>query len=124
MTKEEETELSKWVLSNKYFSPFIFYNDDQIDFISPPIRYSDDCFFKKSSNCFFTIDLPDYSCAIFPKNENDVDGFYYKWESMDEMMEKLSLEDAKKYVVELAKYGIMRENEEKKAKILKNLNDL
>ena len=65
MTKEEETELSKWVLSNKYFSPFIFYNDD--------------------------------------------------------MREKLSLEDAKKYVVELAKYGIMRENEEKKAK---NLNDL
>ena len=67
MTKEEETELSKWVLSNKYFSSFIFYNDDQIE---------------------------------------------------------LSLEDAKKYVVELAKYRIMRENEEKKAKILKNLNDL
>ena len=116
MTKEEETELSKWVLSNKYFSPFIFYNDDQIDFISPPIRYSDDF--------FFTIDLTDYSCYIFPKNENDVDGFHYKSESTDEMMEKLSLEDAKKYVVELAKYGIMRENEEKKAKILKNLNDL
>lgn len=116
MTKEEETELSKWVLSNKYFSPFIFYNDDQIDFISPPIRFSDDF--------FFTIDLTDYSCYIFPKNENDVDGFHYKCESTDEMMEKLSLEDAKKYVVELAKYGIMRENEEKKAKILKNLNDL
>lgn len=117
MTKEEETELSKWVLSNKYFSPFIFYNDDQIDFISPPDRYSDDC--------FFTIDLTDYSCYIFPKNKNDVDGFYYKYEGFtDEMMEKLSLEDAKKYVVELAKYGIMRENEEKKAKILKNLNDL
>ena len=27
MTKEEETELSKWVLSNKYFSPFIFYRE-------------------------------------------------------------------------------------------------
>ena len=44
--------------------------------------------------------------------------------SDDEMMKTLPFEDAKKYVYDLAKYGVMRLNRIKKKSLLKALDEL
>ena len=111
MNKSEMKKFCEWAIQDPYLSKFICRNDKYFVHFRSPI------------DIFLEIYKYNYTCETYPLARKDEWPNYYS-NDPDNMMEKLSLEDAKKYVVELSKYGIIRENEEKKAKILKNLNDL
>ena len=99
MTKDEMVYFCRCVLNDPYFTKFI-YDYDEI------IRLGTPCDLD-GPNYFFQINK-DYSCNTFEKLENN--NFKY-YGNADTIMEKLSLEDAKKYLIELSKHGIRRYDE-------------
>ena len=120
MTKEEVNQFCKWAIHDKYLSQFrsswksLFGR--QYDFGTPSF-----CVFMSKDNSFKANFLSierkscSYECQMYKKLKNVV--AYFTTRSAN-TMQKMSLEEAKEYVYELAKHGIRRYNEAKKTKLL------
>ena len=110
MNKSEMKKFCKWAIQDPYLSKFIVRNDKYFVIFS-------------EMGLFFEIWKYSYTCKTYPKARKDESPFFYS-DDPDDMMEKLSLEDAKKYVYELSKYGVMRWNELQKAILHNKLREL
>jgi len=121
MTTEEMNKFAEWAINDPFLSKFIWRQgqyDDLYLFASP---------LKICPEIFLIIVDDSYQCKTRDIVKIDK-SLSIDWQlltfSDDEMMKTLPLEDAKKYVYDLAKYGVMRLNRIKKKSLLKSLDEL
>ena len=126
MTKEEVNQFCKWAIHDKYLSQFRSswksLHGRQYDFGTPSF-----CLFMNKDNYFKVnfLSIERKSCSY------ECQASLYRLVYLDfntatsaDILERMSLEEAKEYVYELAKHGIRRYNEAKKTKLLKKVAQL
>ena len=119
MTKEEMKEFYKWALNDEWLAQFKTTSvyDSNVKLFSVPKNHGPGGYFLeiKSEDDFYT----------FKKNKgHNLENFNYFSDADLAALKSRNLKDSKKYVYDLAKWGIKQYIKQKNSEIISKLNEL
>ena len=119
MTKEEIKEFCKWALNDEWLAQFkrdsIYYSNEKL--FSVPKECGPGTFFLKI--------LSEDNFCIYKKNK-ECDLYFEDYFNDEDLsaLKSRNLKDSKKYVYDLAKWGIKQHIKQKNSEIISKLNEL
>lgn len=120
MTKEEMKEFYKWALNDEWLAQFkttSVYNSN-VKLFSVPKEY-------ERPGGYFLIIISEDDFHTFKKNKgHNLENFNYFSDEDLAALKSRNLKDSKKYVYDLAKWGIKQHIKQKNSKIISKLNEL
>lgn len=120
MTKEEMKEFCKWALNDEWLAQFktaSAYNSN-VKLFSVPKEY-------ERPGGYFLIIISEDDFYTFKKNKgHNLEKFNYFSDKDLAALKSRNLKDSKKYVYDLAKWGIKQYIKQKNSEIISKLNEL